>query len=584
MIFTKPHIWRQISRRAYLEIALLILITLLISSIIILSSVPPVSRDALTHHLAVPKLYLKHGGMYEIPSIVFSYYPPNLDLLYLIPLYFGNDIIPKFIHFAFALLTAWMIFSYLKVRLDAAYALSGGLFFLSLPVIVKLSTTVYVDLGIAFFSTCALIYLLKWMENDFRIHYLIISAVSCGLALGSKYNGLIVLFILTLFVPFSYLCRKKGSTGKKPDGPGASFDVQFKAIGYAIIFCLVALIIFSPWMIRNYVWKGNPIYPLYHNLFSLPSFGSTKVAGENHKLASEKGSEQASVPKSPRWSSLAIRKLLYGESWWEIALIPVRLFFQGQDDDPRYFDGKLNPFLLILPIFAFVKLKNIPTNLRTEKTVFASFAILYLLYASFSATVRIRYIAPIIPPLIILAMFGLHRINAVFEENFFVRARKFAGVSLLALTAFMFGINAAYLVGQFKHVDPFSYLSGRLDRDAYIERYRPEYAAIKYANTNLPKQTRILAIFLGNRLYYSEREMIFGDRFFQNSVERATQHGDILADLKQKKITHILIRYDMFNNWSNRQLEENNKQILASFINSDMHRIFSKNGYGLYEL
>ena len=129
MIFTKPHIWRQISRRAYLEIALLILITLLISSIIILSSVPPVSRDALTHHLAVPKLYLKHGGMYEIPSIVFSYYPPNLDLLYLIPLYFGNDIIPKFIHFAFALLTAWMIFSYLKVRLDAAYALSGGLFF-----------------------------------------------------------------------------------------------------------------------------------------------------------------------------------------------------------------------------------------------------------------------------------------------------------------------------------------------------------------------------------------------------------------------------------------------------------------------
>ena len=148
----------------------------------------------------------------------------------------------------------------------------------------------------------------------------------------------------------------------------------------------------------------------------------------------------------------------------------------------------------------------------------------------------------------------------------------------------MFGINAAYLVGQFKHVDPFSYLSGRLDRDAYIERYRPEYAAIKYANTNLPKQTRILAIFLGNRLYYSEREMIFGDRFFQNSVERATQHGDILADLKQKKITHILIRYDMFNNWSNRQLEENNKQILASFINSDMHRIFSKNGYGLYEL
>ena len=69
-----------------------------------MAAVPPVSRDALTHHLAVPKLYLHYGGMVEIPAIVFSYYPMNLDLLYLLPLYFGNDILPKFIHFTFALL------------------------------------------------------------------------------------------------------------------------------------------------------------------------------------------------------------------------------------------------------------------------------------------------------------------------------------------------------------------------------------------------------------------------------------------------------------------------------------------------
>ena len=53
-----------------------------IVAIVLLGAVPPVSRDALTHHLAVPKLYLSHGGIYEIPSIAFSYYPMNLDLLY----------------------------------------------------------------------------------------------------------------------------------------------------------------------------------------------------------------------------------------------------------------------------------------------------------------------------------------------------------------------------------------------------------------------------------------------------------------------------------------------------------------------
>ena len=118
--------------------SLIAALALLIVAIVILSWVPPVSRDALTHHIAVPKLYLQHGGIYEIPSIVFSYYPMNLDLLYMIPLYFGNDIAPKYIHFLFALLTAVLIFYYLQKRLGSQWGLFGALFFLSLPLIVKL--------------------------------------------------------------------------------------------------------------------------------------------------------------------------------------------------------------------------------------------------------------------------------------------------------------------------------------------------------------------------------------------------------------------------------------------------------------
>lgn len=86
--------------------AIVFLLSCTVISIIILAAVPPVSKNALTHHLAVPKLYLNDGGIHEILFMVFSYYPMNLDLLYLITLYFGNDIVPKFFHFCFALLTA----------------------------------------------------------------------------------------------------------------------------------------------------------------------------------------------------------------------------------------------------------------------------------------------------------------------------------------------------------------------------------------------------------------------------------------------------------------------------------------------
>jgi len=47
------------------------LVFVLIFSIIILAFVPPVSQDALNHHLAVPKLYLKQGGFTRFPPWFF---------------------------------------------------------------------------------------------------------------------------------------------------------------------------------------------------------------------------------------------------------------------------------------------------------------------------------------------------------------------------------------------------------------------------------------------------------------------------------------------------------------------------------
>ena len=59
----------------WVKIALVILLTTYVIGIALMASVPPVSRDALIHHLAVPKLYLQHGGMIELPDIPFSLLP-----------------------------------------------------------------------------------------------------------------------------------------------------------------------------------------------------------------------------------------------------------------------------------------------------------------------------------------------------------------------------------------------------------------------------------------------------------------------------------------------------------------------------
>ena len=278
------------------------LIASLIVSIVILCWVPPVSRDALTHHLVIPKIYLEKGGIVEIRWIGASYFPQNLDLLYMLPLYFGNDILPKYIHFAFALLTAWLIFGYLKKRLDSLYALFGVLLFLSLPVIVKLSFTVYVDLGLIFFSTASLLLLFKWREEGFASRYLLLSAVCCGLALGTKYNGLIVLALLTLIVP--YLAIRSAHPVKSS---------QLRAAGFGLLFCAAALLVFSPWLIRNAIWTGNPLHPLFTGVFNnkKPAVEHVQAGGSIQRQKADK--RLSPTPTSPLW----VRKHAFGEKWWD---------------------------------------------------------------------------------------------------------------------------------------------------------------------------------------------------------------------------------------------------------------------------
>jgi hypothetical protein len=568
-----------------LKIAFTAIMLAVIGSIIVLSWVPPVSRDALTHHLAVPKLFLQQGAICEIPDVIFSYYPMNLDLLYMIPLYFGNDIIPKFIHFAFALLTAWLILVYLRRRLPFVWAAGGAIFFLTLPIIVKLSITVYVDLGLVFFSTASLMSLFKWIENRFQLKYLIVSGLCCGCALGTKYNALILLFLLTAFVPLLYIHRAKPGSESKGELSGRrKLSHHMQAVGSGILFCLIALIVFSPWMIRNYIWTANPVYPLYNSYFNPPEAVADSATGAGLKQSSSNIKSTRPNDDSSPWGSFAIRKVIYNEAWWQIALIPVRIFFQGRDDDPRLFDGKLNPFLFLLPLFAFFQLKTKSNAVMVEKKVLLWFAILFILYAYLKTDMRIRYIAPAIPPLVILATFGFYQIYKFFYRKWSGRSGPRAQVVAMVLAAVIFIFNGLYIIHQFKVVDPFSYISGRVGRDAYITRYRPEYTIIRYANRHLGAESKILALFLGNRRYYSDRDLVFANNLFRNIIKNSDTAQGARQKLQRRGFTHIVIRYDLFNQWTDKQFSNIEKMRLKTFFARDARQVLSRKGYGLFQL
>ncbi|WP_083766504.1 ArnT family glycosyltransferase [Desulfosudis oleivorans] len=534
--------------------------------IVILASVPPVSRDALIHHLAVPKMYLRHGGLYEIASMHFSYFPMNMDLLYLVPLYFKIDIAAKYVHFLFALFCAGLIYRYLRQTLNRNYGLLGALFFLTLPVIVKLSVTVYVDLGLIFFSWASLYLIIQWHDAGFPPRRLILAGIACGLALGTKYNGLLLLPILGTLIPILYASEKNRAVFHE------NFRLRYKnafaGLGWSAIFIVIALILFSPWMIRNMVWKGNPVYPLYNSVFNPPA----------QPVFSETVEKEETPAKNAFW----MRRHVYKESFWQTLSIPVRAFFQGQDDNPRYFDGRLNPFLLLLSLAAFIRARQpcFPA-FTTHRTVLALFALLFILFVLFQTDFRIRYMGPAIPPLVVLSVFGIRNLSDLASRQ--TGAIKKAGqAAVTAVVLLALFLNGHYVYSQFSHIRPQDYLSGAVDRGAYISRFRREYPVIAHANKVLPADARVLCLSIGDRTYYLDRDLHLAEDFYDKTGGRYSE-ADVINKLTRYNTTHVIIDRGVLFDWL-RTLPTEDRAVFLNVFKNNTRVLYEENNVLLLEL
>lgn len=556
----------------------------LLACIALLAAVPPVDRDALTHHLAVPKLYLQHGGIYEIPEVPFSYYPMNLDLLYLAALYIGNDILPKYIHFAFALLTSVLLYRYLRKNLDnAAYALLGCLLFLSLPVIVKLSVTVYVDLGLIYFSTAALLQIFRWAESGFRIRHLLAAGIFTGLCLGTKYNGMLIAFLLGLVVPILPLRVAKNGFDTESALPIKAKKRQtFWLLGNAALFCAIALAVYSPWMIRNYIWTGNPVYPMAGGIFHA---GSPQVTEDRSSIGAMNPDPSSSENDTSGLNHFSVRTVVFGESLWEILIIPIRVFFQGEDDNPQYFDGRLSPYLLLFPLAALglAKRSRRSTGQILEQRLMAGFAALYLILSFLLTDMRIRYVAPIIPPLVLLAVYGIRDLNVLFQESS-CKLRRSGAIGAQFVLAVLLGMNGFYILDLFKRVEPFSYLAGKISRDDYILSRRPEYHVIRHANRHLPDDARILCLFTGNRIYYSDRAMVCDTELFRSAIRSSQAPGAVAEQFTRLRLSHLLIGEEVFHRWAESQFDENGHTLLQALFDRYFKGVYHSNGYYLFEI
>jgi hypothetical protein len=507
---------------------------------IVLGLLPPTSRDELTHHLAIPRLYAKAGRIIEVPMAPYAYYPMLLDMLYTPWVYWGFDFVPKWIHALFSFLTGLLLYAYLGGRMNALYGLVGFFFYISTPAVARLSHWGYIDLGITFYTTASLLCLLRWREERQALRWLSMAALSLGFALATKPNGLVAGLLISLL--FLMVIVK----------PPRKSPIE---MGYELVlFGGLVLLPFLPWLLKNWFQTGNPFYPLLGNLFR----SSAVPAAEGLSFAGLGIFEK--------------RALLYGENFWQILGLPLRVFFSGQDDNPRLFDGVLTPILVIFLPWSF------KGKWLDEKKFVATFSVLFFLYALFLVDMRIRYILSIVPSLVILAVYGIF--------NAYLRIKR--PVYLFGVLLTFAAWHGFYLWQYYSTAAPLSYLSGSESRDAYLARRLPEYTSFQYVNRSTAPTAKIYLLFIGRRAYYCERDYFHdgGDLpgYLVGAIRTAKSPDQIAQALKQKQITYLMVREDLLADFLGHNLTANQVALWNHFVQSWLIFEFRDRGHAVYQL
>src|SRR5579884_4016784 len=215
---------------------------------------PPTDPDGIGYHLVAPKRFLQSGHLQYLPTLIHTQAPMGVEMLFTLALALWSETAAKLIHYAFGVLTLLALLALgRRLRGEAVGFALAALWLLLAPRVSALGlfSWAYVDLGITLEIVCAVLSWLLWSRTGAR-GWLWGAALCAGFAASFKLTGSFVglgLGLLTLWE-----LRRQG----RPIGEAGKL---------AALFVGLALLPVLPWLGRTWLLTGNPVYPVFSNLF-----------------------------------------------------------------------------------------------------------------------------------------------------------------------------------------------------------------------------------------------------------------------------------------------------------------------------
>jgi 4-amino-4-deoxy-L-arabinose transferase-like glycosyltransferase len=221
--------------------------------------------DVLEYHLQAPREYFDAGRITFLPHNVYASFPQQMEMLYLLLMYFAGGPIAaaipaQLLHAACGVLAIVTLAAWTRPGWPRTIVVATAG---TVPWLAYLGCLAYVELGLVYFTALAGVLLAERFQRiDKRDPRTLFAAgLAIGLAAGCKYTAIVFVgvaaaLVWTLAIPAKPRVRGRG--------------LLLLIAGATITFC--------PWPMRNIALTGNPVYPFAYEVFGGKAWGVEQVA------------------------------------------------------------------------------------------------------------------------------------------------------------------------------------------------------------------------------------------------------------------------------------------------------------------
>jgi len=233
---------------------------------------PPTDFDVQEYHLGGPKEWYQNGQIAFLPHNVYTNFPFLTEMLLLAGMavygdWYWGGVAGQAVLAAFAPLTAIGLWQAARRWWSPRAGLFAAFVFLSTPWVYRISIIAYAEGGQTAYLFAALWVTLIALERMRRGEpargTLILSGLFAGSTMACKYPGLISVVVpLSAAIAVAEL-RSRTAATLAASRLGA-IPSTAQSLGWFLLGVAVAV---GPWLAKNAIETGNPVYPLAYSIF-----------------------------------------------------------------------------------------------------------------------------------------------------------------------------------------------------------------------------------------------------------------------------------------------------------------------------